>query len=289
MKSEQYKTRWRLLPTIVASGSYNMALDQVLLEMAAEGRFKPTLRFYRWYPPALSIGRFQKITDIDLEACGAQGIDVVRRPTGGRSILHLEDFTYSLILPSGFALPDGVVEAYTFICGAILVALDRLGLKATVQSKNNDRYPQMGGACFSASTQADLEFMGRKICGSSQVRRKGAVLQHGSIHLRDHSEILFSLLRFDDKCRKKALDDYRKRCITMGETDIDCSWDDLAASFRKGFGCFFGAAIEEGRLSDREESMRTRYARAYASKQWLINATADNFPTANKARHKQSS
>lgn len=110
-----------------------MALDQTLLEAACEEDFVPTLRFYRWSPPALSIGRFQPIDDVDLDSCAAEGIEVTRRPTGGKSILHLDDFTYSIVMPRGFPLPDGVVEAYRLISEGILLALERLGLDAVIR------------------------------------------------------------------------------------------------------------------------------------------------------------
>ena len=99
-----------------------MALDQAVLEAALRRGFLPTLRFYRWSPPALSIGRFQPLEDIDVEACDARGIEVTRRPTGGKSILHLDDFTYSVVFPPGSNLPENVVEAYRLICGGILRA-----------------------------------------------------------------------------------------------------------------------------------------------------------------------
>ncbi len=263
-----------------------MALDQALLETATKVDFIPTLRFYRWSPPALSIGRFQAITEIDLNACAAHGIDIVRRPTGGKSILHLEDFTYSIILPPGFALPNDVVESYAFICGGILAALDRLGLKSAIQSGDPARYSRIEGACFSVSTQADLEYLGRKICGSAQLRRHRAVLQHGSILLGNHSELLFNLLRFkDERYKRGALEDYRNRCITIGETGFNYTWDDVACSFKEGFSEFFGVTIEEDSLRKWEESRWRDLVDAYGSPHWLINAQADEFPIANKAEN----
>jgi lipoyl(octanoyl) transferase len=281
-----YKTnypRWRLLPAGAANGSSNMALDQALLDTACKAGFLPTIRFYRWNPPALSIGRFQKTNQIDLDACGASGIDLVRRPTGGKSILHLDDFTYSLILPPGFDLPSVVVEAYALICGGILTSLRSLGLNVTIQAGSYGQYPQREGACFSVSTQADLEYLGRKICGSAQVRRGGAVLQHGSILLKNHSELQFNLLRFEDERHKmKALVDYKERCITMNETGFNYTWDDLAYSFREGFSEFFGATIEEGCLLQWEESRWRDLMIVYNSQRWLINAQYDELPPSNR-------
>jgi lipoate-protein ligase A len=269
-------SRWRLLPVITANGPSNMALDHALLEEAVNEDFMPTLRFYRWSPPAISIGRFQSIEEIDIKRCEEEGIQVVRRPTGGKSILHLDDFTYSLVLPPSFSLPGDVVEAYALICGGIVNALSGIGLKAMVQHKRNRRGRHGTAACFSLTTQADLEYRGRKICGSAQVRRNGALLQHGSILLRNHSELQFQLLAFEDAGRRRAaLEGYRSRCISLGETGIICSWSDLAECFKKGFASYFGAAIEEGVLTRRENSRWHSLIDLYSSLQWLFDARAE--------------
>ena len=136
--------RWRLVLTDPACGAENMALDQTLLENASQGGFRPTLRFYRWWPAAVSIGRFQPLEDVDVAAAAAEHIDVVRRPTGGKSILHLDDFTYSTVMPRSFPLPEGVVEAYRLICGGILRAFKDLGLDTVLQPRESGDYRQAG-------------------------------------------------------------------------------------------------------------------------------------------------
>jgi lipoate-protein ligase A len=256
-----------------------MALDQALLEQAAGIAFPPTIRFYRWSPPAISIGRFQDLADIDLDACEENGIDVVRRPTGGKCILHKDDFTYSLILPSSFSLPDSVIEAYRIICGGILSALGRLGLAAAVQTGQSEDYRQVRGACFSAVTQADLEWNGFKLCGSAQVRRKGAVLQHGSILLEDRSQELFRLLRFtSEEQRQLALETYRSRCISLDQTGIKVTWHEVSVSFVEGFQERFDVAIEKGGLTADEERRWSELTTGYGSSIWLENADSDLFP-----------
>jgi lipoyl(octanoyl) transferase len=256
-----------------------MALDQVLLESAAAAGFPPTLRFYRWSPPALSIGRFQSIDDVELVACAREGIEVVRRPTGGKSILHLDDFTYSIVMPASFPLPDNVAEAYRIICLGILRALQILGFAAAMQSHDSEDYRLTGGACFAAATQADLESAGRKLCGSAQVRRGGAVLQHGSMLLEDHSELLFRILRFDsERERLNGLESYRRRCTALNRGDESCSWDEVATSFVRGFREIFGAEIEEGVLTTREEARWEALTHAYASPEWLRNAGSHAYP-----------
>lgn len=283
MSKDRKYSKWRLLSSQPASGHSHMALDQTLLESAISGDFPPSLRFYRWSPPALSIGRFQDISDIDLEACATQGFDVVRRPTGGKCILHLDDFTYSLVIPAQFALPEGIEEAYALICGGILAALRRLGLPAAIQSRAHDRYSQIGGACFATATRADLEYRGLKICGSAQVRRHGAVLQHGSILIADQSGQLFDFLRFKDKGQKEvALAGYRKRCTSLSETGNDYTWGEIAASFKEGFHELFNVDIEEEALSDWEKARWRDLIEVYESRQWLLNARMDDLPIAGE-------
>jgi lipoate-protein ligase A len=263
--------QWRLLESRTADGYSHMALDQALLESASCKGFLPTLRFLRWDPPALSIGRFQDINEIDLVACEAENIDVVRRPTGGKCILHMDDFTYSLVLPPNCGLPRNVVKAYAVICEGILAAVKRLGLPAVLQSRESGDYSQVKGACFAASTQADLEYKGRKICGSAQVRRRGALLQHGSILLQDRSQLLFNLLRFNQEGqRRESLQNYRRRCIPFSETSADCTWTELTESFIDGFGACFEAEIEMGELSREEEALWRRLREIYGSHEWLL-------------------
>jgi lipoate-protein ligase A len=273
-------TPWRLLPSPPASGASNMALDQTILESAAAGDCVPSLRFLRWSPPVLSIGRFQPLDDIYRPACAAEGIEVVRRPTGGKSILHLDDFTYSIVIPRGIALPDSVVDAYRFICRGILRALEHLGLDAAIQPRDSMDYRQAGGACFAASTQADLEYDGHKLCGSAQVRRGGALLQHGSILLEDHSELLFKLLHFaDEDERGRCHHAYRRRCIALNEINRLYEWPQLEKSFLRGFSEAFGVKIAEGRLSAWENERWAILTEAYLSESWLINAESRALPS----------
>lgn len=270
---------WRLILTPTAGGASNMALDQALLESAGEEGFVPSLRFYRWKPPALSLGRFQPIEEIDLEACAAEGIEAVRRPTGGKSILHFDDFTYSLVLPEGWGLPRSVEAAYVVICAGIIAALRHLGVEAVVQCRAREDYRASGGACFAAVTRADLVHEGRKLCGSAQVRRWGAVLQHGSLFLKDRSEIMFRFLAFrSHEERRAALEAYRSRCATLEEAGCTASWDEVGEAFRRGFADAFGVDINPGGLTSAEKARWRELEEAYRSPDWLENAEARSLP-----------
>jgi lipoate-protein ligase A len=183
----------------------------------------------------------------------------------------MDDFTYSLVLPPQYLLPSNVIEAYAVICEGILAAVKRLGLQAVMQARDSGDYSQVKGACFAASTQADLEYNGRKICGSAQVRRHGAVLQHGSILLQDHSRLLYQLLRFDHESRRRrALQRYRSRCAPLCDCGIGPSWENLAECFIDGFSECFNAHLEKGILTPEEEARWRVNRGVYGSSDWLM-------------------
>ena len=155
-----------------------MTADAALLDDVAAGG-TPALRLYRWVPPAVSLGRFQPDDDVDREACARLGVEVVRRPTGGQGLLHGPDLTYAVAMPLPTGAAGGVDAVYQLLAGALLAGLARLGVDAAVARHDGPAGP----VCFAGQQGADLRVGDRKVCGSAQVRRDGAVLQHGSILL----------------------------------------------------------------------------------------------------------
>ena len=121
---------WRLLNTGALSGALNMAIDQALLKLHVLGLSPPTLRFYQWQPPAISIGYFQQPQTINLSLCSSLGIDVVRRPTGGRAVLHQNELTYSLIAGTKEGIPSSLPKAYGLICEGLLAGFRLIGIEA---------------------------------------------------------------------------------------------------------------------------------------------------------------
>ena len=170
--------RWLLVDDLDRSrdAAGQMAADLTLLyATAADGT--PRLRLYRWDPPALSLGRFQPDDDVDVDACTRLGVQVVRRPTGGRALLHGGDLTYAVTLPAGPA--PNVDATYTYVAGALRAGLARLGVTAEIARHEGPA----GAVCMATQQGADLRVGTRKVCGSAQVQRGSAVLQHGSILL----------------------------------------------------------------------------------------------------------
>lgn len=175
---------WRAFQTGDHSGAWNMGLDWALLEQAANGALPPTLRFYGWSPPALSLGRFQGLEGINLEALRRRGWDLVRRPTGGRAVLHHLELTYSLVLPPEVVDGAGVRTSY-----AVLSRLLNAGLRSLLPEPPPASPPEGATGrtrepnCFAFASECDSLVEGGKLVGSAQVRHRGALLQHGSILL----------------------------------------------------------------------------------------------------------
>lgn len=169
--------RWVLLDEIgvVRSAEEHMAADYAMLSAVRAGG-PPVLRLYTWSRPTLSIGRFQVDDEIDQARCRALGVDVVRRPTGGRALLHGADLTYAVAMP---APATGVLASYAYLARALAAGLLRCGVAASIALRSGDR----GQACFASQEGADLAVDGRKVCGSAQLQQEGALLQHGAILL----------------------------------------------------------------------------------------------------------
>lgn len=191
--------KWRLIYDHPLPGETNMRRDLEILKEVASDQAPPTLRLYSWAPPALSLGRFQKAAEVaDIDACRRLGIDIVRRPTGGRAVLHDRELTYSLALPDKRTfVPAGVVPAYRFLSGALLDAFTRLGVEAQLSPEKTRAAGPASGSCFDSPSAYELHVLGKKVVGSAQMRRDGVLLQHGSILLELPLQNYRQILRFE--------------------------------------------------------------------------------------------
>jgi lipoate---protein ligase len=173
---------WRYLPLLDAPGPLQMAIDHWLLEQHRHGHLPPTLRFYTWSPAAISLGYHQRRWPADWDQLVWQGksVDLVRRPTGGRAVLHQGDLTYAVIA-SG--LSGQRQQAYAYLCEFLWLGWRSLGWQLNYGQAQRSYIHQPN--CFSTATAADLVLSnGYKLIGSAQVWRQGAVLQHGSMRLQ---------------------------------------------------------------------------------------------------------
>lgn len=185
--------RWLFFVTPAADGARNMALDEALMRRAARsGAADAVFRVYSWSTPTLSLGRNQRARGCYDEA-GARrlGVSFIRRPTGGRALLHHHEVTYSATL--ALAHPDGAGVAYDFVNGVLLAALTRLGVAAARPTATTSLPPGLR-PCFDVPAQHEIAVDGRKLVGSAQWRRGDALLQHGSILVRDDQPLISQLL-----------------------------------------------------------------------------------------------
>jgi lipoyl(octanoyl) transferase len=189
--------KWRLLDTGAQPASFNMAIDEALLRLHELGESQPTLRFYSWSPPAVSLGYFQKHHAIDVAACRQLGIDVVRRLTGGRAVLHANDLTYSVVADSGQGIPSSFEAAYRLLCHGLLEGFRLLGFEGELGSEETE-CPR-SDICFVQATVADIVYQGRKFVGSAQTWQGASLLQHGSIVLEPQEETWAAIAKTDSR------------------------------------------------------------------------------------------
>ena len=178
---------WRLLSDGDFPGARNMARDVAILEAVSGGETPPTLRLYGWDPPCLTLGRHQGVEAADLEFCRGEGIDVVRRPTGGRALLHHLELTYSVVAPLGRdPIPRSLQDAYRLICSALVRAMQSLGVGAELTGGDVNLElpgPRTTVPCFEAPAGGEVVVNGRKLVGSAMRAHSGTILQHGAIVL----------------------------------------------------------------------------------------------------------
>jgi lipoate-protein ligase A len=238
---------WRLIQDPPASGDWNMAVDQLLLEQAAAGA-APCLRLYRWDRPTLSLGYFQPLEEVPPEARRRR--DVVRRPTGGGAILHDRELTYAAAVDRGRF--DGA-QLYERINGAILFALHRLGIDAEIRGGSGAPGParaQRGPFfCFARAGATDIIARSLKLAGSAQRRRPRGILQHGSVLLETEEP--------------GAIGASAALARPVG-------FDEMAAAMVRGFEREFGAVFEERSLSpDERQRVEQIRRRRYGNRRWL--------------------
>jgi lipoate-protein ligase A len=202
MNSSHRQQTWRFIDTAIANGYENMATDEAIYISCQQGNAPPTLRFYGWQPPAVSLGYFQKLESaVDMEECRRRGIDIVRRMTGGRAVLHHHELTYAIIAPENVPpFSPRVLDTYMTIGSCLLNALNGFGLNAhwvalRDKHRGDTAVPRHETAsCFSAPSWYEITVGGKKICGSAQKRGNGVLLQHGSILIDHDPDVLAALL-----------------------------------------------------------------------------------------------
>jgi lipoyl(octanoyl) transferase len=233
---------WRLILSEPASGAWNMAVDESILDAVGRGDVLPTLRLYAWEPPCLSLGYAQPMSDIDLQGIHSLGWDLVRRPTGGRAILHTDELTYSIIGSHNETLLNGsLLESYSKIAQGLLTALEELGVQASIAPDDNtSSLPIKKGQeaiCFESPSKFEITVNHKKLIGSAQARRKEGILQHGTLPLHgDITRITKGLAYSKEADRTAAAVRLRMRATSVAEVlNRQINWETAARAFVLGF------------------------------------------------------
>ncbi len=196
----------------------NMALEEAIYEAVRDGKSPPTIRLFSWKPSAVSIGYFQGIrNEVNLDEVHRRGYQVVRRITGGGAVFHDNEgeTTYSIIAGEDL-FPKDITKSYEQICGILISALERLGIKATFKPIN------------------DILVDGRKISGSAQTRRMGVLVQHGTLLYSVDQDTLFGLLN-GDADEKTRLTRSKRKVVTSVTEHSDATKDDMIDALVKAF------------------------------------------------------
>jgi len=265
----------------------NMAIDEAILLGVAEGASPPTLRFFAWAPPCLSLGYSQPLTDADPERLATRGYGLVRRPTGGKAILHTDELTYSVITPqTDPRVAGGIVESYRRLSQGLVRGLEVMDLIArndavyltadasrTERNKNDSASSTRPAVkdnpvCFETPSNYEITIIGKKLIGSAQARKQGVVLQHGSLPLRGDIARICEVLAFaDEAAREQAQERIRARAITLElALGVTVSWESAASAMKHGFREALKLEFESGELSAVEmERARELRAKKYYS------------------------
>lgn len=214
---------WQFIDTGTMDGFKNMAYDLAILENVKD---EPILRFYEWDPPAISIGRFQSIDDLNIDFIKKMGFDLVRRPSGGRAVLHYDELTYSVILPN-FMSNKSVLESYLEISKALVNGLKKLNLNCEI-SKRKSNYTRTS-ACFAVTSVYEISVEGKKLVGSAQVRKNGKILQHGSIPIRSH------IREYANSFKNKEIYQILENSMTSVTDHVKVSVEQLKSAILEGF------------------------------------------------------
>jgi lipoate-protein ligase A len=233
---------WRIIDDPPQRGSLNMAADFAILKSLSRGGCPPTLRLYRWEPPAVTIGYFQVIEDeLNEGECVKDGVPVIRRITGGGAVFHEHEITYSLCIPVNHPLAYGtVLDSYRRICEPVIRALRFFGLNAAYHPVN------------------DIMVDDRKISGSAQTRRNGVLLQHGTVLTALNTQKMFRYLKVPkEKTEGRVAPEPASRVVSlheyMGDRSESASFrEEFTTQLRESFSLLYGIDFTAGRLSQEE-------------------------------------
>jgi len=253
------KRKVRFVYTGYSDGYTNMSIDEAVMIKLRENQSLPILRIYKWDPPTISIGYFQKSEDINFDRCKEDGIMVVRRLTGGRAVLHDIELTYSIIFTEDDFSPFKKKEMFQYIAKALTASLEELGVNAKMAEKS--RGDLKSANCFASPAQYEIETPGKqKLIGSAQVIKNGVMLQHGAIPITTAYSRIDRYLNKDSGAIKSS------SAITEA-SGKKISDSELLHALKRGFSHYF--PLFDSTLTDEEEELAHYLAKTkYSTDEW---------------------
>lgn len=262
-------TTWHLLiDANPASGSWNMSVDEYLFQ-ALDAERTTYLRFYAWKRPTVSLGYSQSVAKVvDVDYCRENGIDIVRRVTGGKLVLHHDEVTYSVCSSDDFLFTSNLSGSYKLISEALVRGLEMMGLQAALADATPESYSRSQVPCFTYPAKDEVEIDGQKIIGSAQKRIGKTFLQHGSIPLEEHEDMLRSVSLTQGKGEQM-------RIISLSqalEKAVDFAW--VVGHLKKGFAEYFGIAFRPRTFSPSEIDRITQIQRErHSHPDWVFRVS----------------
>ena len=255
---------WRVLVDEPLTGPANMARDHALATLARPGT--GTLRLYRWNPPTLSFGRNETVTVGYRELLRRHPrMGAVRRPTGGRAVIHDRELTYSVVLPVRAC--GGLRAAYRRINEALVVGLRGLGVGA--EHASGRALPPDSGPCFREAAEGEVAVGGRKLVGSAQARIGSAILQHGSVLLvADQAALFANGGEKGQGLNRNGVRAPRRPATLAGLMGEIPRWERLVSALGAGFEHVFGGSWGRAEMAEAEAALAGKFEMRYGSREW---------------------
>ncbi len=244
---------WALLDSGYHDAATNMAIDEALLHWHSKGDIPPTIRFYGWKNPSLTVGHFQNVErTIDLDGVAKHGCDLVRRLTGGSAVLHDDEITYSIIVSEEHPkIPHSINKAYYILSQGLLNGYKLLGVDADFAIPERELLRDRSAVCFEKPAIYEMVVDGKKISGNAQTRKNGVLLQHGSIPMSFDTDMLFDLFLFSSEDRRqRQKTSFESKAISINDIKgTTFTYDRMRDAFLEGFQQSLGVDTEVLTLS----------------------------------------
>lgn len=264
-KSDENMKAWEyIIDSIPLRGSWNMAVDDYFFQLLTDTP-KTYLRFYSWKNPTVSLGYSQKRREVvNEDYCREQGIDIVRRITGGKLVLHSKEVTYCICSSDRELFTNTINESYKRISKALISGLKAMGMAPYLAETSNPAYLKGNLPCFSYPAKDEIKIAGKKIIGSAQKRIGDKFLQHGSIPLKEDDERLKRI-----SCLAKGREKIRMIPVSNA-LGRDVYFDSVVSYLASGFSKYFSIELKSKTLTQKEKTAIAKIEKnRYLNPEWI--------------------